>query len=54
MVVTYDVRDVTFVVSLARLGLVTFNGLANAFHLYKSVRFMEKQLQTILKLVSKW
>ena len=31
MVVTSDVRDVTFVVSLARLGLVTFNGLANAF-----------------------
>ena len=31
MFVTSDVRDVTFVVSLARLGLVTFNGLANAF-----------------------
>ena len=31
MVVTSDVRDVTFVVSFARLGLVTFNGLANAF-----------------------
>ena len=31
MVVTSDVRDVTFVVSLARLGLVTFNGLANVF-----------------------
>ena len=51
MVVTFDVRDLCRYLSSARTSNFQRFG-KRVQHLYKSVRCMEKQLQTILKLVS--